>query len=99
MNLDTYTREDHLIVSKADGDKTYIGRVYLMSPLAGGGGEFSTVVQHIIKSAPDDTVIQVSLVCEPDYEAEHIFAKGKSAGGPLVTELIKRQCKLLKNAV
>jgi conjugal transfer ATP-binding protein TraC len=99
VNLDTYTREDHLIVSKADGDKTYIGRVYLMSPLAGGGGEFSTVVQHIIKSAPDDTVIQVSLVCEPDYEAEHIFAKGKSAGGPLVTELIKRQCKLLKNAV
>ena len=69
INLDTYTAEEHLIVSKAKQDKTYVGRAYSMSPIVGGGGEFATVIQNIFKSCPDDSVIQVSLISEPDYDA------------------------------
>lgn len=98
VNLDTYTKDTHLIIAKAPNDKTYIGRVYQMSPLVGGGSEFGTVLRNIIKTAPDDTVIQVNLICEPDDEAPNIFATGKNHGGDVVQELIARQVKLLSNA-
>ena len=48
VNLDTYTRDDHLIFSKADGDKSYVGRVYVASPLLGGGSEFSNVIVNVV---------------------------------------------------
>ena len=91
IHLDTYTANDHLIVSKAKQDKTYVGRAYLMSPLVGGGGEFGTVVQNIFKSCPDDSLIQVSLISEPDYEAARLYAKGKTHGGEMVSELVNKQ--------
>lgn len=99
VNLETYTSDDHLIVSKAQDDKLYIGRVYEMSPLIGGGGEFGNVIVNIFKSAPDDSVIQVSLLSFPDYEASRKFAKGKDFGHEVVSELIQRQCKLLDSSL
>lgn len=98
VNLDTYTRDDHLVISKAAGDKTYIGRVYEMSPLVGGGGDFATVVQNVFKSAPDDGLIQVSLICEPDHEAAATWAKNKGQGSDTVTTLVQQQRALFESA-
>lgn len=95
INLDTYTAEEHLIVSKAKQDKTYVGRAYSMSPIVGGGGEFATVIQNIFKSCPDDSVIQVSLISEPDYDAAGIYASHKLHGGQMVQELVQKQKDVL----
>jgi conjugal transfer ATP-binding protein TraC len=95
INLETYTSDSHLIIGKADGDKMMVGRVYEMSPLAGGGAEFSDVIHSITKTAPDDSVIQVTLFCHPDHEAASTFLKNKIHGGELVQELIARKAKLL----
>jgi conjugal transfer ATP-binding protein TraC len=99
VNLDTYTREDHLIFSKADGDKSYVGRVYVASPLLGGGSEFSNVIVNAIKAMPDDSVIQVSLMCTPDFDAVHTFGKCKSRGSDMVSELVARQQGVLNAAL
>ena len=98
INLDTYTRDNRLIISKADGDKTFIGRVYEMSPLIGGGSEFANVLNNLFKTAPDDSLIQVSLICEPDYQAGNVFSRNKDQGGDVVTELISQQAEVFKNA-
>ena len=99
VNLETYTQDEHLIVSKAQDDKTYIGRVYQMSPLVGGGAEFGNVIVNIFKSAPDDSVIQVSLICSPDYNASRKFSKGKDSGDEIVQELISRHTKLIDSTL
>ena len=54
VNLETYTEDTNLMVSKFHTDRPYVGAVYSMSPLSGGGGEFSTVVQNVFKAVPDD---------------------------------------------
>lgn len=99
INLETYTSDSNLVISKADAEKPYVGAVYRMSPLAGGGGEFSTVVQNVFKAVPDDSVIQVSLIVHPDHKAPETFAKGKVHGGHVVQDLVKRQKKLLESAL
>lgn len=99
INLETYTSDSHLIVSKAEGDKMMAGRVYEMSPLSGGGTEFSDVIHNIAKTAPDDAVIQVTTICYPDYEAAETFLKNKTKGGEIVQELIRRKAELLKTAL
>ncbi|WP_062085485.1 TraC family protein [Caballeronia udeis] len=99
VNLETYTSDTNLVISKAEAEKPYVGAVYRMTPLAGGGGEFSTVVQNIFKAVPDDSVIQVSLVVHPDHEAPETFAKGKLYGGHVVQDLIGRHKKLLQSAL
>lgn len=91
VHLDTYTREDRLIFSKADGEKAYVGRVYRASPLVGGGSEFSNVIVNVIKAMPDDAVIQVSLLCEPDHVAAATFGRNKNRGSAVISELIARQ--------
>ncbi len=98
INLDTYTADEHLIVSKAKQDKTYVGRAYSMSPIVGGGGEFATVIQNIFKSCPDDSVIQVSLISEPDYDSAAIYANHKIHGGHMVQELVQKQKDVLSAA-
>lgn len=100
INLETYTPDSHLLISKAaGGEKPYIGAVYRMSPLAGGGGEFSTVVQNVFKAVPDDSVITVSLLVQPDHHAPAAFAKGKVNGGYVVTDLVNRQRRLYEQGI
>jgi conjugal transfer ATP-binding protein TraC len=100
IQLETYTPDSHLLISKAPGnEKPYIGAVYRMSPLAGGGGEFSTVVQNVFKAVPDDSVITVSLLVQPDHDAPATFAKGKTHGGHVVRDLVSRQRDLFKDAL
>ncbi|MGR9587093.1 TraC family protein [Pandoraea sputorum] len=99
INLETYTTDSNLIVSKADSEKAYVGAVYRMSPLSGGGGEFSTVIQNAFKAVPDDSVIQVSLIAQPDHAAPEAFAKGKVHGGEVVQHLISRQKKLFTDGL
>jgi conjugal transfer ATP-binding protein TraC len=99
VNLDAYTREDHLLFSKADGDKSYVGRVYVARPLLGGGSEFANVIVNVIKSMPDDSVIQVSLLCTPDHDAAHTFGKNKDRGSAVVTELVERQKSVFNAAL
>ena len=99
VNLDTYTKADNLIFSKADGDKSFVGRVYAASPLVGGGNEFSNVIVNAIKSMPDDSVIQVSLLCDPDYAAASTFGKNKDRGGEVVSQLIAHQQGLINGAL
>lgn len=99
INLDTYTRGEHLVVSKAEGDKTYVGRAYWMRPLLGGGSEFATVVKNVFKTLPDDSVIQISEICQPDVNLPHVFKQGKTHGGEVVGQLIEQQAQLLAKAV
>jgi conjugal transfer ATP-binding protein TraC len=99
IHLDTYTGdEERLIFAKPDGDKAFVGRVYVASPLVGHGGEFSNVVQNLLKSAPDDSVIQVSLLCTPDHEAADVYARNKEHGPGATTELVQRQRAVLEAA-
>lgn len=99
INLETYTTDNHLIIGKAEGDKMTVGRVYEMSPLAGGGSEFSDVILNIAKTAPDDAVIQVSLFCHPDYDAAATYLKNKNFGGEVIQELITRKANVLTAAL
>lgn len=98
INLDTYTADNNLLISKAHNDQTYIGRTYVMSPLLGGGAEFSEVIASLFKTVPDNSIIQFNLVCEPDPDAAHIFSKGKHYGGEIVQDLIARQHRLISGA-
>lgn len=94
INLDTYSKQERLIFSKAEGDKPFCGKVYRMSPLIGGGAEFSTVVKALFKGLVDDSVMQVSLVGAPDHSWPELFLKNKDRGGALITELMQQQSKL-----
>ena len=62
IHLEAYQQHENLIVAKPPRDKQYVGRVYLMSPLVGGGGEISGAVQSLFKSCPDDSVLQFTLL-------------------------------------
>lgn len=100
LNIETYTSDSNLVISKAPGaERPLIGAVYRMSPLAGGGGEFSTVVQNVFKAVPDQSVIQVTLVIHPDHDAPDTYLKGKLYGGPVVQDLIKRQADLYRRGL
>lgn len=98
IGIETYTVAGDLIVTKPEKDGYFIGRAYEMTPLSGGGGEFSTVVTNLFKTAPDNSVIQVSLLCYPDHEAAGIYLTGKTHGSPMVQELVKNQAKLITKA-
>ncbi|PTT90211.1 conjugal transfer protein TraC [Pelomonas sp. HMWF004] len=98
INLETYTRDSHLIISKPEGDKMMIGRAYEMTPLAGGGQEFSTVVAAMFKTAPDNSVIQITQIGYPDHDAANIFLRGKTHGAAVVQELAKRKAALITGA-
>lgn len=99
LHLESYTGDTNLIVARPLGEKPTIGGVYRMSPLAGGGGEFSTVIQNIFKTVPENSVISVSLLTYPDHHAPETFAKGKTHGGPVVQELIGRQKRVFCSAL
>lgn len=100
INLDTYTSdEDRLIFSKAEGDRAYVGRVYVASPLIGAGNEFGNVVTNLLKSLPDDSIVQVSLMCTPAHEAPNVFTRNKFAGGQACDELIQLQQSMLQDAL
>lgn len=99
IHLETYTNEDRLIVSKADGDKLMIGRVVEASPLIAGGGDFGVTVNSVIRAAPDNSVIQISEISAPDYDAPARYAAGKTQGSRATTELVRRQSAVLEGAL
>jgi conjugal transfer ATP-binding protein TraC len=97
--LESYARANNLIISKPEGDGIYIGRCYEMSPLSGGGREFTNLVQTIYKSAPDDALLSTSLLSIPDYDVPYNLARGKTHGNRLVQELIQRQAQLYQDGL
>ncbi len=99
INIETYTQDDHLIITKAPGDKTFIGRAYVCSPLVGGGSEFTAIIHNLFKSCPDDSIVQVSLLATPDFDAPGRILNGKVHGGTMVQELVTRQAKLFESAL
>lgn len=100
INLETYTSDTDLVISKAPGpERPFVGAVYRMSPLSGGGGEFSTVVQNVFKAVPDHSVIQVSLLVYPDHDAPEAYLKGKTLGGHVVQDLVRRQAALYRRGL
>ena len=99
VHIESYTRDTHLIVSKAEGESTFIGRAYEMSPLTGGGSEFSGMIQNIFKMAPDNSLIQVTLICSPDHQTPYVMARGKTHGNELLQELINRQAQVYQKAL
>lgn len=98
VHLESYARASNLIVSKPDGDGLCVGRCYEMSPLSGGGAEFAGLIQNIYKSAPDDSVLQMSLLNFPDYDVPYNLVRGKGHGNKLLQELIQRQALLYERA-
>ena len=98
IHLDTYRKADDLIVSHAIGERPYIGRAYMMSPLIGGGGDFSNVIQNVLKSASDDANIQVIEICVPNHDAHKNYLSGKTFGNETIQELIHRQSTLFSGA-
>lgn len=99
IHMESYTEGTNLIISKAENEPTFIGRTYEMTPLSGGGSEFSGLIQNILKMAQDDALVQFSLMNYPDYEAPYILARGKTFGSELLQELINRQAKLYEKAL
>jgi conjugal transfer ATP-binding protein TraC len=98
VHVESYTRESNLIISKPEGDSIYIGRCYEMSPLSGGGTEFAGLIQTIYKSAPDDAVLQLSLLNLPDHDVPYNLVRGKAHGNRLLQELMQRQAQLYQRA-
>jgi conjugal transfer ATP-binding protein TraC len=98
VHLESYARDSHLVVCKPENDGIYIGRCYEMSPLSGGGTEFAGLIQNIYKSAPDDAVLQISLLNAPDHEVPYNLVRGKGHGNPLLQELMQRQARLYEDA-
>lgn len=94
VHLETYTADSRLAIARPPSEKPNIGGVYRMSPLAGGGGEFSTVVQNIFKGVPEGSVIQVALVVSPDHDGPEVFSRAKVQGGHVIQDLIQRQTAL-----
>ena len=99
IHLETYTNETRLIVSKADGDKLMIGRVIEASPMIAGGGDFGVTVNSVIRAAPDNAVIQVSLVSSPDHAGPGKYADCKTHGSRAITALVDRQRRVLEGAL
>ena len=99
VHLESYTADSNLAIARPPQEKANIGAVYRMSPLAGGGGEFSTVVRNIFKNLPEGSVIQCALVVSTDHDAPEVFARGKVHGGRVVQDLIRRQKTLLESAL
>ena len=99
IHLETYTHEDRLIVSKPDGDKLMVGRVLEASALIAGGGDFGVTVNSVIRSAPDNSVVQISLIGSPDFDGPDRYARGKTQGSRAVTELVQRQRAVLQGAL
>jgi conjugal transfer ATP-binding protein TraC len=98
VHLESYARESNLIVSKPEGDSIYVGRCYEMSPLSGGGTEFAGLIQNIYKSAPDDALLQISLLSIPDHDVPYNLVRGKASGNRLLQELMQRQARLYETA-
>lgn len=98
LHVESYTRGSNLIISKPEGGSICIGRCYEMNPLAGGGAEFAGLIQNVYKSAPDDSVLQISLLNAPDYDVPYNLARGKKHGNKLLQELIHRQAQLYERA-
>jgi len=99
IHLDSFESHNNIIVTKPKGDSDYLGCTYSMTPLSGAGAEVTTLVASVIKTAPDDSIIQVSLLCEPDVSAQSDYLRGKTHGGQVVSELIKRRVDLLKRGL
>lgn len=99
INIETYDNVTNVIVSKSDGDKILMGRVYIMTPLSGGGAEVKTVISNVFKTAPDDTLIQVNQVSRPDFGAPEFLERGKTFGGEVVQDLIHRRINVFKKAL
>lgn len=97
IHLETY--HDDLIVTKAPGEPLYIGKVYEMSPLTGGGGEFGSVVVNMFKSVPDETIIQHSEIIPPDFSAPNKYLHRKNTSNSVIKELLYRQASVLEKAL
>lgn len=98
INLETYISKHNFLFTKAEGCPTMVGRVYEMSPLVGGGADFSTVIHNVAKVSPEHTTIQVSMIAHPDYDAEHVFARNKTHGGSVVQRIIRNKQNTLANS-
>jgi conjugal transfer ATP-binding protein TraC len=99
LNLETYTREDNLVLSKSEGERLMVGRVLEAAPLVGGGAEFGAVLNSALRGAPDDSVLQLSLLCVPDFDAPQRYTRGKTAGNAAVAALVERQRLVLESAL
>jgi len=97
--IESYTVDGHLIISKHAGERTFIGRVYEMLPLTGGGSEFPTLISGILKDVPDDSLLQFNLICSPDLTLPHDLARGKEHGNETLQTLIGRQALLYEKAI
>lgn len=99
LHVESYARGSNLIVSKPEGCGIHIGRCYEMNPLAGGGAEFASVIQNVQKSAPDEALIQISLLNLPDEDIPYNLVRGKTHGNKLLQELINREAHLYQRAL
>jgi conjugal transfer ATP-binding protein TraC len=99
IHLDSFEANNNIIVTKPRGDSDYLGCTYLMTPLSGAGQEVTTLMASVIKTAPDESIIQVSLLCEPDMWAQTDYLRGKTHGGHFIQELIQRRADLLKKGL
>ena len=99
INLETYTNEDHLIVTKSQGDKVMVGRVLEATALIASGGDFGVTINSVIRAAPDNAVIQITEIGSPDFDAPDRYALGKTHGTRAVGELVQRHKTVLENAL
>lgn len=70
-----------------------------MSPLTGGGSDLNSIVTNLLKSSPDDSVIQVSLLCSPDFNAAETYVQGKNPANPVLHRLIQNHKKLIESSL
>lgn len=98
IGIESYVGDTNMIVTKHADDRTYIGRAYTTPPLIGGGSEFSTLIANIFKGAPDDSIVQVSLISTPDRDVPFFLCKGKTGGNELVQKLIDQQALLMEKS-
>lgn len=99
VHIESFEHGSDLIISKPDGDGIFVGRSYEMSPLVGGGSEFSGLIQNLFKMMPDDSLVQCSLISPPDHDTPFDLVRGKDFGNEMLAELISRQAALYEKAL
>ena len=98
LAIHSYSEENNMIVSQQTDKKSFVGRVYSATPLSGGGTEFSNLISAIFKSAPDDAIMQFSLMCKPDLTLSSNYRSGKKTANQALNALIGEQSQLFDSA-
>lgn len=98
VGLESYTDSD-LLISKHVGSSYLIGKTYYMSPISGGGGDLSGVIADLVKTLPEQSIVQTLEMSFPDRNVQFDYMRGKTSTNPLIASLVRAQSNVFVQAL